>query len=144
MVAGFVLLVLLMMKALPELPASRTLHRLLVEEPLARLGKLGRRHLIFAAVLIGLSFTGTELLLLFGSADFLMIYAWDVSLFVDALLATWTLSTVARGKAFWQMLAARLPRLARPRARRRRPAAARKAANDSDDEGRGCAFARAA
>ena len=146
MFAGFVLLILLTMKLFPELPLSRLLHHALVEAPLRRLAGMGRRHLIYAAVLIVMSFTAGELVLLFGSADIVMLLAWDVSLYVDALIATWTLSAVARSKAAWRALAARLPRLrmARPRTPRRRREGSGTAANDAEDDGRAWAYAMAA
>ncbi len=145
MFAGFVLLVIAMMKLFPELPTSRTLHRALVEEPLARIAAMGRRHLIYAAVLIGMMFAGAELVMLLGSADLMMLMAWDVSLYVDALIATWTLSAVMRGKAAWRALARRFLRPLRraPRSRRRR-VVRRTAANDADDEGGDWGYAVAA
>ncbi|HTU10708.1 MAG TPA: hypothetical protein VMG08_07385 [Allosphingosinicella sp.] len=146
--AGFALAVLLVMKWLPDLPVSRTLHHLLVEAPLALLARFDRRHVIFVGVIAALSFTGMEMIMLFGSAEMFMLYAWDVTLVVDALIATWTLSTVARGKAAWRafagLVAAPFRKLARPRTTRTRPEASRKAANDADEDGGAWAYARAA
>lgn len=146
MVAGCVLLVILMMKLFPELPFARVLHHVLVEAPLRKLAEMSRRHLIYAAVLIWMTFTGTELLLLLGSTDMLTLFAWDVSLYVDALLATWTLSAVVRGKAAWHAFAARcvgpLRRGTRPRAPRPRGVASRTAANDSSEDGDAWRYAR--
>ena len=142
MFAGFVLLVIAMMKLFPELPTSRTLHRALVEAPLDRLAKMGRRHLIYAAVLVGMMFAGAEMVMLLGSADLMMLMAWDVSLYVDALIATWTLSAVMRGKAAWRTLAAPFFRPLRRAPRSRRRIVRKPAANDSE-EGPG-AYARAA
>lgn len=148
MFSGFALLIILMMKLLPDLPFSRALHRAFVEVPLRRLAEMSRQHLIYAAVLIGLTFGGIELLLLLGSTEMLMLFAWDVSLYVDALIATWTLSVVARGKAIWQGLADRCVGLlrpgARPRASRRRRGTAQEAANDSDEDREAWAYTRAA
>ncbi|HYJ52064.1 MAG TPA: hypothetical protein VEW04_02740 [Allosphingosinicella sp.] len=144
MFAGIVLLTILVMKLFPRLPFSRLLHECLVEAPLRNFAAMGRRHLIYAAVLVALTFSAGELILLFGSADIVTLMAWDVSFYVDAVVATWTMSALLRGKEAWGMLTARLPRpqLARRRAPRRRRAVRLREANDADEDGRG--YARAA
>lgn len=148
MFAGLVLLVILTMKLFPDLPVSRDLHRGLVELPLAKLAAMRRTHLIFALVLVGMLFTASELIMLLGSADLIMLIAWDVSLYVDAVIAAWTIAAVSRGKAAWQALVLTVTRpfrAARQRARRRRrDGSAGKAANDSDEDGAGWTYARAA
>jgi hypothetical protein len=146
MFAGCMLLVVLAMKLFPDLPFAQTLHQALVEAPLRALEKATRRHLIYALVLVVMSFSAGEMVMVLGSADFMLLMAWDVSLYVDALIAGWTLATLLRGRAAWRGLVARLskPRLARPRAPRRRREATRSAANDSDEDGAGPAYARAA
>lgn len=139
MLAGFALLIILTMKLFPDIPASRLLHRALVEAPLRKLAAMERRHWIYGAVLVAMLFAGTEMIMLLGSTDFVILMAWDVSLYVDALIATWTLAAVARSKAAWRMiLPARRPK---PRARRRRRVEIGKAANDSDEDGEGWAYA---
>jgi len=143
MFAGIVLLTILAMKLFPKLPFSRLLHEILVEAPLRNVAAMGRRHLIYLAVLVAFTFAAGELILLFGSADIVTLMAWDVSLYVDAVVATWTVSALLRGKAAWGMLTARLPRqrLARRRAPRRRRAVSLRQANDADEDGRGYALA---
>lgn len=147
MLAGLMLLIILAMKLFPTLPVSRMLHVALVEAPLRQLAAMGRRHLIYAAVLVGLVFAGSEVILLLGSADMVMLLAWDVSLYIDAVIATWTLSIVARGKASWQTLGTGVAecwhRVSRPRAPRRRREGSR-AANDTDDDERAWVYALAA
>ncbi|TMJ19361.1 MAG: hypothetical protein E6G92_06125 [Alphaproteobacteria bacterium] len=148
MVSGIVLLVIVVMRLFPAIPLSRALHRALVEAPLERLGAMSRRHLIYAALLAGMMIAGAEVILLLGSADMAMLMAWDVSLYVDGLIATWTISALVRGKSAWNVVAARwlspLRRAARPRARRQRRDPTRTAANDSDEGGGGRAYAFAA
>ena len=147
MVAGLLLLVTLTMKLFPRVQVSRMLHHMLVEAPLAAIARMSRRHLIFGVVLLATLFAGAELIVMLGSADVAMVLAWDVSLYVDALLAAWALAAVARGKAAWQALAAivtRPLRAARRRAPRRRRAATGKAANDSDEDGGARVYALAA
>ena len=145
MFAGLMLLIVLTMKLFPQVPASRQLHRALVEAPLRGLAAMSRRHLIYGMVLLGMLFAGAEMIMLLGSADLVMLMAWDVSLYVDAMIATWTIATVARGKAAWQMLAARLTgRRGAPRPRAPRRRAESRAANDADDDGGHWSYARAA
>jgi hypothetical protein len=147
MFAGLVLLVIMTMKLFPDLPISRQLHRELVEVPLRKLAAMTRAHLIFGLVALAMLFTASELIMLLGSADFVMLMAWDVSLYVDALLAAWTVAAVTRGKAAWQALAAvvtRPLRTARRRSPRRPRSGTQQAANDSDGDGTGWTYARAA
>jgi len=141
MFAGFVLLIILTMKLFPDVPTSRLLHRALVEAPLRGLVAMSRRHLIYGLVLVAMLLAGAEMILMLGSTDLVMLMAWDVSLYVDAVIATWTIATVARGKAVWHALVARVT--PRPRAPRRRREASKTAANDADDGGH-WAYARAA
>jgi hypothetical protein len=148
MFAGIVLLVIMAMRLFPEIPLSRALHRALVEAPLERLAAMSRRHLIYAALLAGMMLAGAEIILLLGSADMAMLMAWDVSLYVDALIATWTISALVWGKSAWNAVAARclspFRTAARPRAPRRRREASRSADKDSDEDGGGRAYALAA
>lgn len=135
MFVGMLLGVVLTMRLFPKLPISRAMHRAFVADPLALAARMTRTHLIFAALALMMTFAMAELIMILGSSDIVMLMAWDISLYVDAVIATWTVAAAARVKGFWRivraMLAAPFRRLPRPRARRR-PAAARKAANDSD------------
>lgn len=148
MVSGLMLLIVATMKLFPELPVTRAMHLAFVEVPLRRLAETSRSHLLYAALLVTMTFGGIELLLLLGSTDMLMLFAWDVSLYVDALIASWTLGAAARGRAIWKGLAARCARLwrpgARPRSPRRRHGAVKEAANDGDEDGGAWRYARAA
>jgi len=138
MFAGLLLLVIATMKLFPAIPVSRLLHRTLVELPLHKLATLSRTHLIFGVVLLGMVFASAELIMLLGSADVVMVIAWDVSLYADALIAAWTLAAVTRTKAAWHALAGfilRPFRAARRRAPRARRSGTGKAANDADGDG---------
>ncbi len=148
MFAGLLLLAIVTMKLFPRVPVSRNLHHMLAEAPLAALARMSRRHLLFGVILVGMMlFVSAELIMMLGSADVVMVMAWDVSLYVDAVIAAWTLAAVSRSKAAWQAFAAIATapfRAARRRAPRRRPAGTEKAANDSDEDGGAWARARAA
>jgi hypothetical protein len=147
MFAGLLLLMILTMKLFPEVPASRLMHRALVEVPLRGLAAMSRRHMIYGVVLVAMLAAGVEMVVMLGSTDLVMLMAWDVSLYVDAVIAAWTIATVARGKAAWQVLAGRLAGrrgTPRPRAPRRRREGSKTAANDAGEDGGHWSYARAA
>lgn len=145
--AGLLFGIVMTMKLFPEMPAARAMHRAFVEVPLATIAEWDRRHLIFGVVAVVMAFSCSQTLLMMGASDMLMILAWDVSLYVDAVIATYTAAVVTRVKGFWQYLkmrALRPFRSARPRAPRRVRVTARPAANDSDGDGSGWSYALAA
>lgn len=138
MFAGLLFGIVMTMWLFPELPIARAMHRAFVADPLALAARMTRTHLIFAFVALAMTFSFAELIMLLGSSDIIMLTAWDVSLYVDAVIATWTIAAAARVKSFWRIMMAAIVapfrRLARPRVSRRRTAEARKPANDGDSE----------
>ena len=147
MVAGFLLLIIVTMKLFPQVPLARALHLMLIELPLRKIAVMDRRHLLFGVILVGMLFASAELIMMLGSADIAMVMAWDASVYVDALLATWALAAVARSKAAWQALVGLVTRPlrgARLRSSRRRRANTGKAANDADEDGGAWVYALAA
>lgn len=144
MFAGMLLGIVLTMHLFPDIPIARSMHRAFVEALLASFGRMTRTHLIFAVVAVAMLVSFSELIMLLGSSDIVMLMAWDVSLYVDAAIAAWTIAAVARAKGFLHYLAARITspfqRSPRPRASRRRPAEARKPANDPDADGAGWSY----
>jgi hypothetical protein len=139
---GFLLSLVLWMWLFPETPVARHLHRHLVEKPVERLGAFERHKVIFWFVACIILAGSAQIVAMLGSAELVTLMAWDLSIYIDAVVATWTLAAVARGKAAYHSLrssALRLPnrilrscrRLVRIRSRRARTAA--KPAND--DEG---------
>lgn len=118
----------------PETPIARWLHRHMVEEPLRIAERIERKHLLFLVVGM-IALQGFAMAL---PAEMAMIMAWDLTVYVDLLIASWTLSAFARLRSMraWMALQAsrfRPRRRARIRARRlRRPAEKRGAANDDD------------
>lgn len=115
----------------PETAIAAWLHRHSVEEPLRLAAQFERKHILFLVVgLIALQGFAMTL-----PAEMAMIMAWDMTVYVDLLIAGWTLSAFARlrsARAWIALQAARfMPRRARARARRiRRAAQRRRAAND--------------
>ena len=147
MFVGMLFGIVLAMKIFPETPIARAMHRAFVERPLEKLSAMDRRHLIFAVIALAMLSTGLEMVMLLGSTDLLMLMAWDVSLYVDAVIAVWTVAAVTRLKGAWRYALGRIAapfRAARPRTSRRRIATAHPPANDADEDGAGWSYALAA
>lgn len=131
----------------PETPLGRLLHRQFVEEPLRLAAKMERKHIF---VLLILLFCGQSLLVL-GSVDLAMLVAWDMSLYLDAVLAAWTVAAMGRIRATSRVIRTGVSRAVRRclaparragRGRRsRRTAGERRPVNDDHE---GPAFALAA
>lgn len=125
-------LVAVMLRA-PETPAARWLHQHCVEEPLLLAERFERKHILFLIVGV-IALQGFAMTL---PAEMAMIMAWDLTVYVDLMIAGWTLSAFARLRSIkaWMALQAQrvMPRRARARARRiRRPVARRRPANDDE------------
>lgn len=147
MFVGMLFGIVLAMKLFPETPIARAMHRAFVERPLAKLADMSRAHLIFGVIALVMLFSSAELIMLLGSSDLVMLMAWDVSLYVDAAIAVWTVAAVTRLKGAWRYAVSRLGsplRAARARTSRRRLVTARPPANDADEDGAGWAYALAA
>ena len=133
---GVLLALMLVMRFAPDSSIGKALNRQLVEVPLRVLGGMRRHHLIFVILLVALMAVGSEAILALGSMDFAVIYA----LYVDGLLVTLALASVARTRSVVALLSASAASLAvrmrRGSGRRasRTPArrAARKPSNDDD------------
>lgn len=116
--------------------AARWLHSAMVEEPLRLAERLERRHWIF--LVIGL--LAIEAFAVALPADLAVLAVWDVALYVDVVIATWTLSAYARvhsAKAWIDARAGQMGRMRRRamglrRRRLRRPPSSRSGANDDD------------
>ncbi len=146
MIAAVMIGLMLMVKLLPGIPASKSLHHAFVEAPLEMLATWNRKHLIYGVVLVFVAFSGQSLIMM-GASDLVMVIAWDISLYVDAVIASWMVAATARSKAAWRYLKAQMSRMFRParrRAPRRQKITIRRPANDADGEGRSPGFALAA
>jgi hypothetical protein len=128
----------LVMLLFPQTPAARWLHLHMVELPLALLGKLERKHILYLVVGIA----AAQPLMMMGAADLAAVIAWDMAIYVDAAIATYAAAMLAKSRAALQHLRARATHWlrrpltrARPRtpsAPRRRPDQAAKPSNDDD------------
>ena len=65
---GIIVGALLVMRLVPELPLSRSLHKYLVELPVTWFARLERHHLLYAIVLSVLMFSFFEVLAVFEHA----------------------------------------------------------------------------
>jgi hypothetical protein len=145
MLAGVLLMVTMITRLFPETPLAHWLHRWFVERPLARLATMERRHAICAIVLIAVALGASDLVLMLGSSDLVLAATWDFSLYVDTLIAAWTIAAVARGKTAWKtLLVQKIQRRGRPRARSRRSVRPRSSSTANDEDGPGRVMAIAA
>ncbi|HEV7313781.1 hypothetical protein [Sphingopyxis sp.] len=116
--------------------AARWMHRAMVEEPLRLFERLERKHILF--LIVGLFAIQAYAAVL--PAELAVALAWDMTAYVDAMIATWALSTFARIRSMKAWVAVRMAVLLSPfrrfraRARRIRPLRPdmRKPANDDD------------
>ena len=116
---------------------ARWLHRATVEEPLRLFERLERKHILF--LVVGLFAIQAYAAVL--PAELAVALAWDMTAYVDAMIATWALSTFARFRSMRALMALRIAALLAPlrrlrmrarRSRPRRPDARKPAANDDD------------
>ncbi|QIG81246.1 hypothetical protein [Stakelama tenebrarum] len=142
MSAGLLALLLLTMKLWPDVPVVQVMHRWLIAMPLEKLSQLSRKHLLFAVLIGVMALGGFEVIAVLGSADALALVAWDMSLYLDAVIAMWTASAIGRMRGFVSYMRLRLlaaigrrPRTPRTRSHRQTVRAERGAANDDDADG---------
>jgi len=121
----------------PDTDAARWLHRSTVQEPLDLFARLERKHILF--LIVGLFAIQAYAAVL--PAELAIAMAWDMTAYVDAMIATWALSTFARFRSMRALMALRVAALLAPlrrlgaRARRNRPTrpeGGKPAANDDD------------
>jgi hypothetical protein len=128
---------MLVMTLFPETAFARTLKRFLVDLPAQRLASLDRRQVIFGLVVIAMFLVAQDMIVLLGSVDLAMVYAWDLSLYVDAVLAVTAVAVSSRTVGLRTTARSIWPKFRRPAGRRsrepRRRSLAHRAANDDAD-----------
>lgn len=133
MLAGLLALALVVMKLDPTIPFARSLHQWLVEWPLEAAARMERRHLILIGVIL---FCGPSLAA-FGSAEIGMLYAVDLSLYVEAVLVTSLSAAGASVRRAWATVVSSAGVLRRgrprPRSRRARASTGKKNTASNDD-----------
>ena len=136
MLAGLLAAAMLVMKLFPETPFARLLHLYLVELPI----KLARRIKRTDVILVVIILCAGQTLALAGSFELAMAYAVDLSIYADAVVATYLAALSVRLKNAWWATRSRVTRLLtavlrpRPRSRRTKRTIARRddACNDDD------------
>lgn len=121
----------------PDTDVARWLHRSTVQEPLNLFARLERKHILF--LIVGLFAIQAYAAVL--PAELAIALAWDMTAYVDAMIATWALSTFARFRSMRALMALRMAALLAPlrrlrmrarRSRPRRPDLRKPPANDDD------------
>lgn len=139
MLTGFLGLVVLTIKLWPATPLGQCLHRAFVELPLELADRVERRHLI----LVGLLMFGGQLVMLLGP-QLAVVYALELSIYGEAVIATTLATAVIRVRFVWHKLkgikkfAGRALSAGRVRPRSRRTKAGtpprKNSANDANDD----------
>jgi len=135
---GLCVALMLVMRFAPQSSMGRWLNLNLVQEPMARLSALERHHLIFFAIVLVMTLVAGETIAIYGTFEWAMISAFDMSVYLDAITVTVALGAAARLRGAMQVLRLRLTgrrRRMRPAARQRRVRAVRRkmpAQNDDD------------
>jgi hypothetical protein len=139
---GLCVALMLVMRVAPETPLGVWLNRGLVEQPLRRLAGLERHHLIFFVMVMLMALAAGEIIAMYGTFEWAMISAFDLSVYIDAMVVTTALGATARLRGAVQALhrGAAWRGQARPVARPRRVRSASKRtsdppANDDDTAG---------
>jgi hypothetical protein len=133
---------IVVMRLFPETPTARFLHRWLAEKPAAWLARIERKHVIFlvlAALLVVVLRDAVPMVA--GASDLALFAMWDASVYLDVVMAAWTIAALARGRSGWAVVrhriarsvARRRVRAPRPRSRRSKPM--RPTANEDDGDG---------
>jgi len=142
MIVGLIAMAMLVMRLFPDTPTGHFLHRWLAEKPAAWIAGVERKQVIFLLLIVAAAMILREAApMLAGTSELALFGLWDASVYLDVVMAVWTLAALARGRAGWAMVRQRLgqniarrrARAVRPRARRTKPV--RPVANDDDGDG---------
>ena len=137
---GFCLALMAVMRFAPQSPLGLWLNRNFVEQPLARMATLERHHLIMFVIVAAMLLGVGETIAIYGTFEWAIISAFDLSIYLDAVAVTAVLGAAARLRGIVQVLgvgrsARSIPKRAARRRRRKRvgaPTPAQKSANDDD------------
>ena len=142
MFTALMVLAIAVARLFPDTATGRFLHRWLAEKPAAWIEGIQRKHVIFLLLTISAVVLLREAAPMLASTGELALFGiWDASVYLDVVLAAWTIAALGRGRIGWRVMRAKLVmmiarrriRAPRPRARRSRPV--RPVANDDDGNG---------
>ncbi|MCL6249671.1 hypothetical protein M3P36_01225 [Altererythrobacter sp. KTW20L] len=136
MLAGMLAVLALLLKLAPGTPLARLAMRMCVLWPIERLAALTLQQAIFGLIMVGFMMAGGEMIFLLGP-ELVAAYAFELSIYLDAVLFTYALAAWSRVKAgvgHVRMIVARLVRLPQSSRRRRlrRTPPQRPSANDDE------------
>ena len=142
MIFALMAMVIAVTRLFPDTATGRFLHRWLAEEPAAWLAAIERKHVIFLLLAALLVVALREAVPMIGAADMALFAMWDASVYLDVVMAAWTIAALARGRSGWAVVRLKLVAAlgqrrqtgARRRARRARMRV-RPPANDDDGPG---------
>ena len=96
MLSGLLAFCIVVMRCFPKPSFARLLHEAMVERPVLWLAKTKRQHVIFIVLLVAAaSLIAGQVIAMFGS-DALVLLSWDLSLYIDALIAASAIAIAAR------------------------------------------------
>ena len=117
---GLLLILTLLLKLAPDAPLARLVNRMVVLWPLEQVRQATLQQAIFGLILLGFMLTGTEAYFLLGP-ELVAGFAFDLSIYLDAVLFAYALSSWGALKAGVVRLRHKASRLLRrPRAPRRK------------------------
>jgi hypothetical protein len=134
--------VVFVLRCCPDTQMARTLHKHLVERPVARVSQIARTDLIYFLIVAGLFTVGGEVVAMVGP-EFALVYAADLALYVDFLVVAALVAANTRLRLTFQSFRAFVSRLRHSGRRNPRPGISKRARrstqprrpadNDSDD-----------
>jgi hypothetical protein len=144
MFVALMVLAIAVTRLFPDTATGRFLHRWLAEKPAAWIDRIERKQIIFLLLAVGAALILREAApMLAGTSELALLGLWDASVYLDVVMAVWTLGALSRGRAGWAVVRQRLVsavRRGRP-ATAARPRAVRSrsqrtvVANDDDGDG---------
>lgn len=137
---GLCLALMLVMRFAPQSPLGRWLNLNFIQEPLVRMAALERHHLIFLVIVSVMLLAAGETIAIYGTFEWAMISAFDLSIYLDAVAVTAVLGTAARFRSVMQVLRGRriartMPKRAARRRRRTWAGGRKPPAKSANDDG---------
>jgi len=136
---GLCLALMAVMRLAPQSPLGRWLNLNFIQEPLTRMAALERHQVIFLVIASVMLLAASETIAIYGTFEWALISAFDLSVYLDAVAVTAVIGVAARFRSVMQVLRGRRVARTMPKrgARRRRMrtgagTAPAKSANDDD------------
>src|SRR3569833_526788 len=100
MIVGLIAMAMLVLRLFPDTPTARFLHRWLAEKPAAWIAGVERKQVIFLLLIVAAVMILREAApMLAGTSELALFGLWDASVYLDVVMAGWTLAALARGRA---------------------------------------------